>query len=77
MIGMPEGAPLATFQGEAGAFDAGLWVARILIKFEDEPELRQAYLDYEEEMREIVAEKDAMLMHLGADHYPMDTLGAK
>ncbi len=67
MIGMPEGKPLATFQGEAGAFDAGLFVARILIPHE--PELRQAYLDYEGLLERGVEEDDARLAEIGAVQY--------
>ncbi len=45
MIGMPEGKPLATFQGESGAFNAGLFAARILSLHD--PELADAYEVYE------------------------------
>ncbi|CAN5672539.1 5-(carboxyamino)imidazole ribonucleotide mutase [soil metagenome] len=67
MIGMPEGKPLATFQGEAGAFNAGLFAARILIP--TNPELREAYKAYESGLEEAVIAKDARLADIGAEKY--------
>jgi 5-(carboxyamino)imidazole ribonucleotide mutase len=67
MIGMPEGKPLATYQGEAGAFNAGLFSARLLLR--DIPELRAAYLSYEAALKQGVIGKDAQLAELGAEAY--------
>ena len=70
MIGMPEGKPLATFQGESGAFNAGLFTARILAT--NEPILREAYINYERKLQEVVIEKDYSLEELGAEAYLLD-----
>lgn len=67
MIGMPEGKPLATFQGEAGAFNAGLFAARIVAL--RDPELRQIYHDYDLALTQAVGAKDALLESLGAERY--------
>jgi 5-(carboxyamino)imidazole ribonucleotide mutase len=67
MIGMPTGKPLAAFQGEAGAFNAGLFAARVLAL--QDPELRQAYRDYEETLTQEVNAKDTLLQSLGAEGY--------
>jgi 5-(carboxyamino)imidazole ribonucleotide mutase len=67
MIGMPEGKPLATFQGKAGAFNAGLFAARLLLPFD--AELSAAYAEYESQLATLVAEKDARLAELGAEAY--------
>lgn len=67
MIGMPEGKPLATFQAEAGAFNAGLFAARILALHD--PVLRDAYIAYESNLEEEVGRKDDKLAELGADGY--------
>jgi 5-(carboxyamino)imidazole ribonucleotide mutase len=67
MIGMPEGKPLATFQGSAGAFNAGLFAARILARHD--PSLREAYKNYESELSRQVREKDESLRQLGAEKY--------
>lgn len=67
MIGMPEGKPLATFQAEAGAFNAGLFAARILALHD--PELHQAYKEYEIQLRDQVCAKDDLLSSLGAENY--------
>lgn len=67
MIGMPEGKPLATFQGEAGAFNAGLFAARILIP--TSPELHAAYKAYESGLEEVVIAKDSRLAEIGAEQY--------
>lgn len=67
MIGMPEGKPLATFQGEAGAFNAGLFAARILALHD--PLLRNRYGEYETALRSEVLAKDAKLADLGSDAY--------
>lgn len=67
MIGMPEGKPLATFQGEAGAFNAGLFSARILML--GDTELRQSYADYEDQLEVAVVAKDLRLQQLGAENY--------
>lgn len=68
LIGMPEGKPLATFQAEAGAFNAGLFAARILLSGGDTA-LRDAYLSYESGLAAAVAMKDEELHRLGADAY--------
>lgn len=68
MIGMPEGKPLATFQAEAGAFNAGLFAARLLISAGD-AELREAYRRYEEALAAAVVAKDEALRSAGADGY--------
>lgn len=67
MIGMPEGKPLATFQGEAGAFNAGLFAARILLPHDRD--LRDAYWNYESGLEVAVAAKDARLAQVGAEEY--------
>lgn len=67
MIGMPEGKPLATFQGESGAFNAGLFAARILIP--ENLELRNAYKEYESSLVSAVVAKDARLTEIGAERY--------
>lgn len=67
MIGMPEGKPLAVFQGEAGAFNAGLFAARIIGR--NNPELQQAYRLYEDAMRSDVKAKDSTLRALGAEEF--------
>ncbi len=67
MIGMPEGKPLATFQGEAGAFNAGLFAARILML--GDPALREAYRLYESGLEEAVIAKDVRLAEIGAEKY--------
>jgi phosphoribosylaminoimidazole carboxylase PurE protein len=67
MIGMPEGKPLATFQGEAGAFNAGLFAVRILAL--QDGDLRRAYEAYDLALAEEAAGKDALLASLGADAY--------
>lgn len=66
-IGMPEGKPLATFQAESGAFNAGLFAVRILAL--TDPELRQAYRDYEAASVKDVMAKDKRLEELGAEAY--------
>ena len=55
MIGMPEGKPLATFQGEAGAFNAGLFAARLLLPYD--AKLESAYLNYEAELKKLPSRK--------------------
>jgi 5-(carboxyamino)imidazole ribonucleotide mutase len=67
MIGMPEGKPLAVFQGEAGAFNAGLFAARIIATTDQV--LRAAYRDYEVGLESAVVTKDAQLSELGAERY--------
>jgi len=67
MIWMPEGKPLATFQGEAGAFNEGLFAARIIAI--NNPELKLAYKQYENGLKEAVAKKDKKLHELGAQEY--------
>jgi 5-(carboxyamino)imidazole ribonucleotide mutase len=67
MIGMPEGKPLATFQGAAGAFNAGLFAARILLAHD--PELAKSYREYESALTRAVLEKDAALAAQGAETY--------
>ncbi len=67
MIGMPKGKPLATFQGEAGAFNAGLFTARILAA--TDPSVREAYARYEQALADEVRGKDKRLKELGAAAY--------
>jgi 5-(carboxyamino)imidazole ribonucleotide mutase len=67
MIGMPEGKPLAVFQAEKGAFNAGLFAARILAIHN--PGLAEAYRSYEAAMRSDVRAKDSTLRDLGAVEY--------
>jgi 5-(carboxyamino)imidazole ribonucleotide mutase len=71
MIGMPEGKPLATFQGEAGAFNAGLFSARIIML--GDPELKEAYAAYEQQLETAVIAKDEKLRRLGAENYLSNT----
>jgi 5-(carboxyamino)imidazole ribonucleotide mutase len=68
MIGMPEGKPLATFQAEAGAFNAGLFSARLLIAAGDAG-LREAYRRYDAGLAAAVVAKDDELRTSGADEY--------
>ena len=67
MIGMPAGKPLAVFQGEAGAFNAGLFAARVLAL--QDPSLHQAYRDYEDALTQEVDAKDTLLQSFGAEGY--------
>ena len=67
MIGMPEGKPLAVFQDKAGAFNAGLFAARILALHD--PVLRETYQQYEQELRDDVVFKDEKLSRLGSEEY--------
>lgn len=67
LIGMPEGKPLATFQGDAGAFNAGLFAARLLLP--QDPELEKAYGEYEAELKGSVIKKDGQLREIGAQEY--------
>lgn len=71
MIGMPEGKPLATFQAEPGAFNAGLFAGRILSL--QDPAILEAYLDYENSLADQVMAKDANLQQLGAAAYLAET----
>jgi 5-(carboxyamino)imidazole ribonucleotide mutase len=67
MIGMPEGKPLATFQGEAGAFNAGLFAARILALHN--PKLREAIQSYDSSLYQGVISADNKLWQLGSEKY--------
>jgi 5-(carboxyamino)imidazole ribonucleotide mutase len=67
LIGMPEGKPLASFQGKAGAFNAGLFAGRLLLL--DDAKLEKAYAKYEVELERSVIEKDAQLRGIGAQAY--------
>ncbi|HVX58647.1 MAG TPA: 5-(carboxyamino)imidazole ribonucleotide mutase [Candidatus Saccharimonadales bacterium] len=67
MIGMPEGKPLAVFQAEAGAFNAGLFAGRLLARHH--PEVRQAYVDYETVLGREVLVKDSKLADKGSEVY--------
>jgi 5-(carboxyamino)imidazole ribonucleotide mutase len=67
IIGMPEGKPLAAFQGKAGAWNAGLFAARILLPYDSD--LRQSYIDYETAMRDEVHFKDHWTNLLGYEQY--------
>lgn len=70
MIGMPEGKPLATFQGEAGAFNAGLFAARILALHD--PVLRDAYMQYETGLIDKVILADANMDEFGTEAIHLD-----
>jgi len=64
MIGMPEGKSLAVFQGKAGAFNAGLFAAKILMP--SDPVLRENYLNYERMNLEVpVYAKDDIMNAVG------------
>jgi 5-(carboxyamino)imidazole ribonucleotide mutase len=65
LIGMPEGKPLAVFQGEAGAFNAGLFAARILALHD--PELKLAYQTYERGLTDTVLRKDQRIATGGSN----------
>jgi phosphoribosylaminoimidazole carboxylase PurE protein len=67
MIGMPEGKPLAVFQGETGAFNAGLFAAKFL--FAAIPELQAQYRLHQSAMSSDVRAKDRTLQELGAEEY--------
>jgi 5-(carboxyamino)imidazole ribonucleotide mutase len=66
-IGMPEGKPLAVFQGETGAFNAGLFAGRLMAR--RDPEIRLRYLEYNEELRVASLDKDEELHRLGSEEY--------
>jgi 5-(carboxyamino)imidazole ribonucleotide mutase len=55
------------FQGDAGAFNAGLFAARILVAHD--PALRKAYRQYETDLESAVVTKDSQLKKLGATEY--------
>ena len=67
MIGMPKGKPLATFQGESGAFNAGLFAVRILML--TDLDLREQYNDYESSTKDKVIENDSKLSEIGSENY--------
>jgi 5-(carboxyamino)imidazole ribonucleotide mutase len=67
MIGMPEGKPLATFQGTAGAYNAGLFAARVLSL--QDGALRARLSAHDRALADAVAGKDARLAALGAERY--------
>jgi 5-(carboxyamino)imidazole ribonucleotide mutase len=67
MIGMPKGKPLATFQGESGAFNAGLFTARLVMR--GRPVIRAAYLAYEQGLRDESMSKDVRLRAMGSRDY--------
>lgn len=67
MIGMPEGKPLAVFQGPAGAYNAGLFAARILALAD--PLLARALADHDAALAAAVDERDRRLASLGAEAY--------
>ena len=67
MIGMPEGKPLAVFQGAAGAFNAGLFAARIVAL--GDPALARALEAYDAGLAATVEGKDRRLAALGAESY--------
>lgn len=67
MIGMPEGVPLAIFQGEKGAFNAGLMAARILAVHN--PVLKEAYYRYQAELRTPVVQVDRELAEGGTEAF--------
>jgi 5-(carboxyamino)imidazole ribonucleotide mutase len=67
-IGMPKGKPLATFQGEAGAFNAGLFAVRMSIAAGNIA-LRGKYLEYEARLVEQSAERDSQLLAMGSTTY--------
>jgi phosphoribosylcarboxyaminoimidazole (NCAIR) mutase len=67
IIGTPEDKPIPAFQGESGAFNAGLFAARLLCRQDDA--LRDSYLAYEHRLAEAVLGKDALLSEIGAEAY--------
>jgi 5-(carboxyamino)imidazole ribonucleotide mutase len=71
IIGMPKGKPLASFQAEAGAFNAGLFAARILAL--QDPNVRTSYIEYEKALEGDVVETDKRLAELGAEEYLKET----
>jgi len=70
MIGMPEGRPLATFQGKAGAFNAGLYAVRILAL--NDPTLREAYRAYQEDQEIESTMRDEKLSEIGSEAYLLE-----
>ena len=73
MIGMPEGKPLATFQGPAGAYNAGLFAARILAL--TDVVVARALAGHDAALAEAVEERDRRLAAGGADAYLADPPG--
>lgn len=67
MIGLPEGKPLASFQGKEGAFNAGLLAARILSLAR--PDITAALEEYDAKLAATVEAKDVELHALGAEGY--------
>ncbi|MCA9325162.1 5-(carboxyamino)imidazole ribonucleotide mutase [Candidatus Saccharibacteria bacterium] len=67
MIRMPKGKPLATFEGEAGAFNAGLFTARILAL--SNPGIDDRLRQYDEALAVEVMSKDELLRTMGAEEY--------
>jgi 5-(carboxyamino)imidazole ribonucleotide mutase len=67
MIGMPKGKPLATFQGESGAFNAGLFAVRILML--TDLDLKEQYNNYESSTKDKVIENDSKLSEIGSENY--------
>ncbi|HET9690324.1 MAG TPA: 5-(carboxyamino)imidazole ribonucleotide mutase [Acidimicrobiales bacterium] len=70
MIGMPEGKPLATFQGPAGAYNAGLFAARVLALAD--PGLAAALAALDRQLADSVAARDRRLAELGSEAYLAD-----
>ena len=70
MIGMPKGKPLATFQAEAGAYNAGLFAARIVAL--GDTTLRAALENYDSQMQRSVWINDRIMGELGPDLYTPD-----
>ena len=75
MIRMPEGKPLASFMGKSGAYNAGLFAARILLPYDRD--LRQAYIDYETAMADTTRFTDHWLKLLGGEEYTEFEKGLK
>ena len=67
MIGMPEGKPLAVFQGPSGAFNAGLFAARVLAL--GDPALARALAEHDAGLAAAVEGRDRRLAALGAETY--------
>jgi 5-(carboxyamino)imidazole ribonucleotide mutase len=70
MIGMPEGVPLAVFQGPAGAWNAGLFAARLLALHDEG--LRTALVALAAAAVDAVGQRDRRLADWGAERYLAD-----
>lgn len=67
IIGLPEGTPVGAFQGKTGAYNAGLFAARILARHDST--LKAALVEYTDGMTSSVMVKSDQMLDLGATDY--------